>query len=113
MAYDVTCLYSTLKNISGKSMFFAFLPPHGRRLANNEEFTVFGDIRDQVGNSGPTRRTDRIKAFEDAIEAGNLVIVSTPSPILKDTVSGASKALKLTSGTLSVQDPCWLNSVSA
>lgn len=113
MPMATSCLFSTVKNTSGKRMFFAFLPPHGRWLAADEEMTIFGDIRDQVGNNGPTRRQARIDAFQDSIEAGNLQIVSTPSPILVDSVSGDSKSLTLTSGTLGVEDPCWLNSLSA
>ena len=111
---DTTCLYSTVKNISGGEMIFGFLPPHGVTLASNEEFTVFGDIRQQLGGNrgsdSASAKRDR-DAFEAAIADGNLEILQTPSPILKDTVTGAPKMFKLTSGTLSEVDPCWKNSV--
>ena len=48
MAYthDLNCLYSTVKNISGGSLKFGFLPPHGRELAAAGELTIFGNILD-------------------------------------------------------------------
>lgn len=112
---DVSCLYSTIKNISGVSKIFGFLPPHGRELANNEEFTVFGDVRQQLGgNMGTERSVQRRSnaAFEAAIESGDLEILQTPSPVLQDTVTGLPKMLLLTSGSLSTVDPCWHNSIS-
>ncbi len=112
---DTTCLYSTVKNVSGATKTFGFLPPHGRELENNEEFTVFGDIRQGLGgNRGGERSVHRRDnaAFEAAVEAGDLEIIQTPSPILQDAVSEAPKMLQLSSGTLSTVDPCWYNSVS-
>lgn len=115
MSLDTSCLYSTVKNVSGRAMTFGFLPPHGRKLANNEEFTVFGDIRQalvagQRGGRAESRRD--IMAFEAAIARGDIVIVQTPNPVLQDQNTGASKMLQLDSGTLSAADPCWFNSVS-
>jgi len=112
---DVSCLYSTIKNISGVTKIFGFLPPHGRELANDEEFTVFGDVRQNLGgNRGSERSVARRDnaAFEEAIESGDIEIMQTPSPILEDTVTGLPKMLQLTSGTLSTVDPCWHNSIS-
>ena len=111
---DTTCLYSTVKNISGVDMTFGFLPPHGRTLAGAEEFTVFGDIRQQIsGNRGGEAGSAKTAqdAFENAIASGYLEILQTPSIILRDTATNAPKMLKLTSGTLSQVDPCWANSV--
>jgi len=112
---DVSCLYSTCRNVSGVTKIFGFLPPHGRELANNEEFTVFGDVRQNLGgNRGSERSVQRRDnaAFEAAIESGDLEIVNTPSPILEDTVTGLPKMLQLASGTLSAVDPCWHSSIS-
>jgi len=112
---DTSCLYSTVKNISGGAKIFGFLPPHGRELAAAEEFTVFGDIRQNLGgNRGSERSVHRRDnaAFEAAVEAGDLEIVSTPSPILEDVTLEIPKMLQLDSGTLSTVDPCWHNSIS-
>jgi len=110
--YDVTCLYSTVKNVSGKTRKHGFLPPHGRSLTNNEEFTVYGDVRQAVINRNRTSSLRNISAFEAALARGDLVIVETPSPILQDVTTDATKMLKLDNGVLSAIDPCWLNSVS-
>ena len=111
---DTSCLYSTVKNTSGVPKFFGFLPPHGRTLAANQEFTVFGDIRHQVGtNQGGERSVQRrsLVAFENALNAGHLEIVNTPSPVLQDTVTNDPQMLQINDGTLAAQDPCWHNSV--
>lgn len=113
--YNTSCLYSTIKNTSGKSRIFGFIPPHGRTLAANEEYSIFGDIRNALGgNRGPERsvaRRDMI-AFEAAIASGDLQILETPSQIIVDSVTGDSKILGLASGVLSDIDPCWYDSVS-
>jgi hypothetical protein len=113
---DTTCLYSTVKNASGVRKKFGFLPPHGRELAADEEFTIFGDARQAMfgGNRGSERSVARrdIMAFEAAIARGDLIIVQTPSPILQDITTSESQMIQLDSGTLSAVDPCWLNSVS-
>lgn len=110
MAYlmDLTCLYSTVKNISGGTLKFGFLPPHGRSLADDGEFTVFGNILDAVAN-GFDRATSRrsVLAFENAIDDGKLEIVNTPAPILKDATLADGFMIVLDNGTLGVDDPCW------
>lgn len=111
MTMDTTCLYSTVKNISGGAKFFGFLPPHGKRLANNEEYTVFGDIRNTVVNFDRNGEKRSIAALEAAVERGDLEIVSTPAPLLKDLTTGDTKMLSLDNGTLADVDPCWLSSV--
>ena len=109
---DTSCLYSTVKNVSGRRMTFGFLPPHGVTLDSDEEFTVFGDVRQAI--VGGERVTSRrlITAFEAAIERGDLEIISTPSPILLDVNSNDPKILHLDNGSLTFRDPCWHNSVS-
>ena len=110
MAIDTTCLYSTVKNVSGGTRTFGFLPPHGRTLANNEEFTVFGDIRHSLGgNQGRERSVQRRAhiAFEAAVESGELEIVNTPHLILQDVTTNLPRMIQVNSGVLSSLDPCW------
>jgi hypothetical protein len=111
---DTSCLYSTVKNVSGVRKIFGFLPPHGRTLDVDEEFTVFGDIRQGLGgNRGAERSVHRRDnaAFEAAVEGGDLEIINTPSPIMEDVDTGSPKMLQLASGVLSSVDPCWYESV--
>lgn len=114
MAFDTHCLFSTVRNTSGGRLILGFLPPHGRELAANEEFTLFGNILDAIAHRNGDRVTSRrhIRAFEDAISRGDIVIVHTPNPIFKDTATGAIKMAKTTSGTLGLADPCWANAGS-
>lgn len=110
MPTDTSCLYSTVKNTSGVRMTFGFLPPHGRTLDNNAEFTVIGDIRQSLGgNQGGESSVKRraFAAFESALNTGKLTVLNTPTPILQDTVTDANKMLLLSNGTLSTTDPCW------
>jgi len=110
--YDTTCLYSSVKNTSGVRKRFGFLPPHGRELAADEEFTVYGDVREAVIKDERVGCRRHIVAFEAAMARGDIQILNTPSPILLDATTNESKMLQLDGGTLGTTDPCWLNSVS-
>jgi hypothetical protein len=111
--FDKSCIYSTVKNTCGQTRRFGFLPPHGVQLDPNEVYTVFGSIYEAVGQ-GPDYATGQRnhKALAAALDRGDLVIVSTPAPILVDATSGASKMLHLNNGTLSAVNPCWQTSDS-
>jgi len=113
--WDTSCFYSTVKNTSGGRRRFGFLPPHGRELDADEEITVWGDVRQAITQlRGPEFASARrdINAFDAAIARGDILVVETPSPILLDATTNASKILQLDDGTLSVADPCWETSVS-
>jgi hypothetical protein len=108
MAYSTACLFSTVKNISGGSRTFGFLPPHGRKLAANEEFSVFGNILEAI-QTGIDRNASRrnITAFQSALANGTLEIIKTPNPILLNGV-GQSKMVRIDrANNLSLSDPCW------
>ena len=110
MAQDTHCLFSAVRNTSGGRMICGFLPPHGRELAANEEYSSFGDIWDTVAHmNGGDRNASRrhINGFLQAVNDGDLIIVHTPNPIMQDVVTGVTKMIRLSSGTLGVTDPCW------
>lgn len=109
---DVTCMETVLKNPTADSKKYLFLPKN-QQFDALEEKTFFGDISAQimsVCDDGETAKR-RIKAFQTAIENGDLVIVKLPAPILQDTVTEDTKVIQLTSGTLSDEDPCFNDSV--
>jgi hypothetical protein len=94
-------------------MVFGFLPPHGRRLGVNEEFTVFGDIRSAIIPFERTAARRNIKAFEDALRRGDLEIIHTPGVILEDDSNpGSTLMIRLRNGSLGVTSPCWNTSSS-
>jgi hypothetical protein len=106
-AYANECLFSTVQNTSGETMVFGFLPPHGTTLAANEDYTVFGDILEAINraNFGAERRN--VEAFLRALDDGRMTLIQTPSPVLLDTVSGASKILQSASGTITGVAVTW------
>lgn len=63
-----TNLYTTVRNVSGKTLTFGFLPPHGKTLDDNEEYTFAGDIQQYLTSAR------KVNAFKNAIEDGLLVV---------------------------------------
>jgi hypothetical protein len=108
---DLRCLYSTVRNTSGGRKTFGFLPPHGRTLAANEEFTCYGDVRQAIIRFERSEARRNIIAFEHALQRGDIMIESTPTPIMEDAATHAVKMLSLTGGTLGMVDPCWTQSL--
>jgi hypothetical protein len=109
--WDSSCLYSTVRNISGETKKFPALPPHGVELAANEELTVFGNILEAV-NRGDRSGRKHMDSFEAAVQNGLLEIRSTPAPILTDEVTDDIQMIVLQSGSLAVANPCWESSVA-
>lgn len=108
---DNTCLFSTVRNISGITMNFPFLPPHGQNLANNEEVTMVGSVLEAI------RRGDRFGNRDEngliaALERDWLEIRATPAPILTDEVTADVNTIGLNSGSLVVNTPCWETSIT-
>lgn len=112
MSYDHSCLVTVIKNTSGGPLVCSFIPPHGRALEADEEVEIVGDIIEAIRHMHRTASQRMIQSFLDALDSGDLTIVSTPAPLLEDTVTGDTKAVKVTSGTLGVEDPCWETSIS-
>lgn len=110
--FDKEALYSVIRNTSGKTRRFGFLPPHGVQLDDQQEYTVFGNVLEAVFRA--ERATDRrnAQALAAALDRGDIEIMHTPAPILKDTVTGLNKMIKLSSGSLSAVAPSWENSDS-
>lgn len=76
-------LYTTVKNVSGSSRVFGFLGTHGKRLANNETYTVRGDL---VATLGAKKSSRQFKALEKCLEDGDLVL-SSPALYLNENGS--------------------------
>lgn len=104
-----TCLQSTVKNTSGSTQIFSFLPGHGVTLTSGEEKTYTGDIVDLV-----SRKTKRdLDSFLANLESGAISIVSTPAPVLYDETDDISQRLVLDNSTLFATDVCWDDSGSS
>jgi hypothetical protein len=93
-------LYTTILNSSGAEAVFSFIPPHGKRMAANEQLTVAGNIIERLAGKTSKRQ---FQALERAVSAGKLTIVSTPGVFVYNgtkpqVVSGGA-------GTLGMVDP--------
>jgi hypothetical protein len=107
--YDTSCLRSVVKNTSGLAMYFPVLPPHGVYLADDEEVSFLGDVRELVRRNRSS--TMNPKAFEKLLADGKLQIISTPNPILQDLTTDAVQMVVADNGSLALADPCWTVSV--
>lgn len=107
-AYDTTCLMTTVRNIAGGTRTFSFLPPHGRTLAANEEFSVYGDIFAATARASRIASKRHHDALVDAIASDNktLEVLRTPAPIFWDRNLGTTHVLSLESGAVVVRDTC-------
>ncbi len=111
--HNARCLYTTIRNISEKTLFFGFLPPHGKKLAPGEEIVIPGDIQSYFNRQTHHGRHQR--SFENALAGDSPVIAleETPSVHLFDSVLDRTKILDLANGSLIARDPCWGSYTSA
>ena len=110
---DKDCLYSVVQNVSGVVKRFGFLPPHGVKLQPQEEYTVWGSILEAVNLLGDRNASKRNhQALAAALDRGDIVIMSTPSPVMVDVGTQQSQILRLRNGTLGAHNPCWLSQTS-
>ena len=107
MPMDMRCLYSTVRNVSGGTRTFSFLPPHGRKMTADEEYSVMGDIVEACIRDQRVTSRRQLAALETAVHDQLLSIVSTPAQIFEDEGTGQSKMLHVANGTLALTDPCW------
>lgn len=108
MGQDVSCLYSKVRNVSGKRATFSFLPPHGRTLEANEELIMFGSVHAAIANR-PGRAANRrnIVGFENAVFDGLLIIVHSEGVFLESPNETTKQISMANGGTISAADPCW------
>jgi len=109
---NTDCLYTHVKNVSGKERVFGYLGPRGMRLAANEVVTLPGNLVDALGNGGHWSQ-QKFKALERSLTVNaSLEILATPAVHLHDAVLDETKMLVLQGGVLGVVDPCWAPVVS-
>lgn len=109
---DNTCLNTLIRNTSGGTRNFSFLPPHGIRMAAGEEVSIVGDLVQALSRSVDGAGRRNIISLQKALDAGDLMIVSSPSQILHDDTKNKSRILHLNNDVLTVVDPSFADSVS-
>lgn len=98
MAYhpDVT----TVRNVSGVTMYFSFLGERGATLTNGQDVDVPGDLFTMWAKD-PVMRG----ALKYALENNKIEVLRTPTPpIFYDATSTIYRNLKVNNGSVSVQD---------
>lgn len=98
----VSGLYTTVKNVSGAARVFGFLGKHGKRLANNETYTVPGDL---VAELGAGRSLREFKALEKALEVGDIVITNSPAVYVTDTDDSSIDQVSVNDGNVTTTSP--------
>jgi len=93
--------YTQVRNTSGKAMYFGFLPPHGMRLAVNEEVTIFGDLLARL--QGADGR--KLRAFNAAVDSGKIKVIYTSKVYTKDASTKAVKTITTSGGAVALADP--------
>lgn len=101
------CLFSIVKNTSGDTKHFGFLPPHGRTLDDNEELHVFGDITTAIYRNGGHKSRRTQDALATAVNDGDLTIKSSACVIVYDTTDLASYRLGTVAGDFHAFTPDW------
>ena len=108
---SVPGLYTTVKNVSGAARVFGFLGAHGKRLANNETYSVPGDLVTKLGDlvstvgKGGRGGQRQFRALELALEDGDLVITKSPAVYLTDEDDGNIAQLNLDTNALGTKSP--------
>lgn len=103
---DTLCLRTTLRNVSGATRIFGWIPPHGQSLTDGQSITIFGDIFDQLLKGG--RLCKRSQAsLEDDLTNNRIEITKSPALFLYDSTDTNVKTVKVDSGTLGIADPCY------
>jgi hypothetical protein len=98
-------LYTTVKNVSGKTLTFGFLGAHGKTLDNNETYTVPGDLVTKLGSKRSQRS---FQALERALTENLLDIVKSPSVYLLSDSGSVTKELAINAtGVLGTTTPSW------
>lgn len=95
-------LYTTVKNVSGKTRTFGFLGAHGKTLEDQATFSVPGDLVAKLGNQRSKRS---FNALERALQVGDLVITKSPAVYLTDVDDGSLDQLQVNENTVTTTSP--------
>lgn len=95
----VDAIRTQVTNTAGVARTFSFLPPHGKRLADNESYEVQGNIVDRLTSQ---RARD---AYEDAVAAGEITVEYTPASIVNDDILDVPKQVIVSNAVVDSDDP--------
>jgi hypothetical protein len=73
---SLACLYTKVRNISGATRYFDYLPPHGRRLAADEEMSIPSELLPWMNRGGINMR--KLRGFASDLEDCQIAVLQTP-----------------------------------
>lgn len=91
-APDSTNHETVIRNATGGTRFFGFLPPHGKRLANGETFTFPGNLEALLMSNTKKRQRD---SYLRALGDGSLRLLKIPAPVYFDATTDRGQTLTL------------------
>lgn len=94
-----------MRNTSGGSRYFGYFPPHGKTLADEEEYSVAGDLSTRIAAGKDYQRT--FPAYESALADVRFVILRTPAVHLYDLATDVVQVIALRNDALGAVTPCW------
>lgn len=97
------CHTTKVRNMTGKTAFFGYLPPRGKRLAPGETYVFNGDLRQFY--AAVTKKRYQTALF-NALKDGDLVIEHTPAEHHYDETLDVVKVVKVNNGSVAAADPC-------
>lgn len=103
MSTPIKSLYTKVQNCSGATRKYQYLGQKGVTLASNAVYRQPGHLPTVLVLRDLSFRL--FSAFEKDVDGRKVEILQTPAVYLEDTVGGAVKNLKLTSGSLAVGNP--------
>ncbi len=101
MAGTIVCRETVVRNESGMTLPFSFLPPHGVTLQDGETFSWPGDLEAAL-----QKNLRKLRAYHACLLNGYLVLIQSPSAYIEDEVTHDIKILGIASGSVEVDDPC-------
>ena len=104
---DTSMLFTTVKNPLSTARTYGYLGAHGRTLAAGAHFTQIGNLVDAIAPNNVSKSYRKTDALQRDLLVPNIVIINTPSVILKDATTSEIKAFRLNGGALGVVDPSW------
>jgi hypothetical protein len=102
-------LRTTVRNISGTTLRFSFLPPHGVELADGDTYSWTGGLTDIGGAAGQesASRTRAHRALQSSLDTGLLEVVSTPTPVFFDPTAAKPQVLTVDNAVIAAADTSW------
>ena len=90
---------TVLRNTSGASRYFGYIPPHGRTLANGDDVQFQGDIYEILGRPGYKLA---LTSFLNDITAKRIEVLQTPTVVAWDATAGKAAELIVDNGSADI-----------